>query len=63
VTAAHVAQPLYQTTLLTDHQGFIISVKTTVIEPAIAIKAQQRLVSECKRVDIEQWRRHLGEST
>jgi hypothetical protein len=46
-----------------DHQGFIISVKTTIIEPAMAIKAQKRLVSECKRVNIEQWWHHLGEST
>jgi hypothetical protein len=63
VTAAHVAQPLLQTTLLTDHQGFMVSIKTAVVEPTVAIKAQQRLVSKCKRVDIEQWRRCLGEST
>jgi hypothetical protein len=48
-----MVQPLYQTTLLTDHQGFIVSIKTTIIELTMAIKVQKRLVSECKRVDIE----------
>jgi hypothetical protein len=46
-----------------DHQGFIVSIKTAIVEPAMAIKAQKRLVSECKRVDIEQWWHRLGELT
>jgi hypothetical protein len=60
VTAVHMAQPLLQTTLLTDHQGFMVSIKTTIVEPTMAIKAQQRLVSKSKRVDIKQWWHHLG---
>jgi hypothetical protein len=39
-----------------DSQGFVISIKTTIVEPAVTIKAQKKLVSETKRVDIEQWR-------
>jgi hypothetical protein len=43
-----------------DNQGFIVSIKTAVVEPTIAIKAQKKLVSETKRVDIEQWRGQVG---
>jgi hypothetical protein len=43
-----------------DSQGFIVSVKTAIVEPTIAIKVQKKLVSKTKRVDIEQWRGQVG---
>jgi hypothetical protein len=39
-----------------DNQGFVISIKTAIVEPTVMIKAQKKLVSETKQVDIEQWR-------
>jgi hypothetical protein len=37
-----------------DSQGFIVSIKTAIMEPTVAIKAQKRLISETQWVDIEQ---------
>jgi hypothetical protein len=31
-----------------DNQGFVISVKTAIMEPTVAIKVQKKLVSETK---------------
>jgi hypothetical protein len=31
-----------------DSQGFIISIKTAIVEPTVTIKAQKKLVSKTK---------------